>query len=413
MDIVLFEDSLYRNLLPLVYFRPVWELRCGITTLHQKVSNLFPENKIYFTARDYLKNFYLNPQDIFSDRDGVDLLVLNGRILLQIQDRKMFLELPENSVLVNKDQVIAWRSKNRKLKDYFHEGILVSDRILNDMKTVPCDLTLITYPWDLIDRNAQNIQEDARASGLLGKTLGLIDKGAYLLGKGDIYLGANSRIMPGVVLDAQEGPVWIGENTRVMPNAVLQGPVALGRDCVIKIGAKIYHHTVAGPLCKLGGEIEATIIQGFTNKQHDGFLGHSYLGSWINIGADTNNSDLKNNYGEISVYLMNQTVDTGKRFLGMIMGDHTKTAINTMFNTGTVVGVNCNIYGDGFPPKFIPSFSWGGSGGLREYEFSKCIEVARVVMERRNVPFTPATNKLFEAVKELSLETENRVRVQK
>jgi UDP-N-acetylglucosamine diphosphorylase/glucosamine-1-phosphate N-acetyltransferase len=247
---------------------------------------------------------------------------------------------------------------------------------------------------------------------ILNQQQGKIDRGSHLLGKENIFLGKGSRIMPGVVLDAEEGPIWIGQNTRVLPNAVLRGPLAIGDHCLVKIAAKIYENTSVGPVCKVGGEIEGCIIQEFSNKQHDGFLGHSYLGAWINIGADTNNSDLKNNYGEISVYLNDRSINTGKRFLGLTMGDHSKTGINTMFNTGTVVGVNCNIYGEGFPPKFIPSFSWGGAAGFREFQFEKALEVAKIVMDRRKVTFTDHHLKLFEAVKQLSLKIENRVRIQ-
>ena len=221
------------------------------------------------------------------------------------------------------------------------------------------------------------------------------------MGEENVFLADSARIMPGVVIDAESGPVWIDDHVQIMPQAVLEGPLSIGKNSIIKVGAKIYENTTIGPVCKVGGEVEQSIFQSYSNKQHDGFLGHSYLGSWINLGADTNNSDLKNNYSSISVILNKQKIETGKRFLGTIIGDHSKTAINTMINTGSIIGVCCNIFGGDFPPKYIPSFSWGGSAGLQDYHFDKAIEVAQIVMERRNIIFTDNHLKLFKAVREV------------
>ncbi|OPX32048.1 hypothetical protein B1H10_08075 [candidate division KSB1 bacterium 4484_188] len=232
-----------------------------------------------------------------------------------------------------------------------------------------------------------------------------------MLGKENVHIAAGARVMPGVVLNAESGPIYIDQGAVVMPNAVLEGPLYLGKKSRIKIGAKIYQDTTIGPVCKVGGEVEGSIIHSYSNKQHDGFLGHSYLAEWVNIGADTNNSDLKNTYGEITVFLNGSPVKTGKRFVGLIMGDHSKTGINTMLNTGTIVGVNCNVYGAGFPPKFIPSFSMGGSSGFREYNFEKALEVAEIVMSRRQVKFSEKHKNMFRAARELAYQVENRARV--
>ncbi len=413
MKIVIFEDSQFSNLLPLAYFRPVWELRCGIQMLGEKIQKLFPKQPLGYSARQYLMDYYLPPAECFHPSSvQEEILFINGRILASSSLKGNLKEIPAKTTLINDDNtLIAWRVEKQNVASYFEQGVLQSERVLNDFPSSKIAVEFIQYPWDLIDRNGDQIHQDAIQLKKLGQHSGRIDKGCHILGPKNIYLGKGSRVMPGTVLDAEGGPIWIGQNTTVLPNAVLRGPLAIGNDSLIKIGAKLYQNTSIGPVCKVGGEVEGSIIQGFSNKQHDGFLGHAYLGAWINIGADTNNSDLKNNYGKISVYLNNRTIETGKRFLGLMMGDHTKTAINTMFNTGTVVGVNCNIYGEGFPPKFIPSFSWGGSGGMREYQFEKALEVARVVMERRNVPFTEKYLKLFQAVKELTLKIENRARI--
>ena len=183
-----------------------------------------------------------------------------------------------------------------------------------------------------------------------------------------------------------------------MPNAVIEGPASIGDRTVVKVGAKIYHGTSIGRECKVGGEVEASIVQSYTNKQHDGFLGHSYLGSWVNIGADTNTSDLKNTYGSVKVQLELERIDTGMQFVGVMMGDHSKTGINVMFDSGTVVGVSCNVYGAGLPPKFVPGFSWGDGKSLSVYDLEKGLETARRVLLRRDITMTDAYERLYRHV---------------
>jgi len=202
-------------------------------------------------------------------------------------------------------------------------------------------------------------------------------------------IGEGTKVKPGVVLDAENGPIYIGSNATIFSNAVIEGPAFVGDRSLIKIGAKIYENTSIGEVCKVGGEVEGSIIHSYSNKQHDGFLGHAYLGMWVNLGADTNNSDLKNNYGNVKMVIDGKAVDTGSMFMGLVMGDHSKSSINTMFNTGTVVGVSSNVYGSGFPPKAVPSFAWGGGGELTTYEIGKAIDVARRVMGRRKMELSP------------------------
>ncbi|MDP2038950.1 MAG: glucose-1-phosphate thymidylyltransferase, partial [Ignavibacteria bacterium] len=210
----------------------------------------------------------------------------------------------------------------------------------------------------------------------------------------------DAKIDPFVHLDASQGPIYISKNAHVMSHSLIQGPAFIGEDSVVKAHAAIYHDTSVGEVCKVGGEIEASIIHSYSNKQHEGFLGHAYLGSWVNLGASTNNSDLKNNYSSVSVLIKGKNVDTHSQFVGLIMGDHSKTAINTMFNTGTIAGVSCNIFGAGFPARYIPSFSWGGTDFLRNYDIEKCIEVARIVYSRRKLQLTQAEEELLRAVYE-------------
>ncbi len=411
MKIILFEDIGYKDLLPIVYFRPVWELRCGIYTLEEKIERFYQDYELEYIARQYLMDYYLPQEKLCNFSRKENCLFINGRLLFGKNDRKRMDSLPDNTAYLHQGEIIAFRLNQESVSTYFSAGLLNAERVLSDFKIFEDSFTLVKYPWDAIFENSEQIVQDFIVGDFAGNLIGKVNDGCHILGKENIFLAANSQVMPGSVLDAENGPIWIGENTKIMSNAVLEGPLAIGSNCIVKIGAKLYENTTIGPVCKVGGEIEESIIQGYSNKQHDGFLGHSYLGAWINIGAGTNNSDLKNNYSEISIYLNNRTVNTGRRFVGLIMGDHTKTAINTMINTGTIVGVSCNIFGRGFPPKFVPSFSWGGADSLREYNFEKATEVAKVVMERRNITFSKNDYKLFKSVKDLVSQIENRVRV--
>ncbi len=259
----------------------------------------------------------------------------------------------------------------------------------------PIECAMVQYPWDLVSRTPRGIEMDfERRSPRSGGSRGArVDKGAHLLNKKNIILGTGCVLKPGVVLDAESGPVILGRNVTVMSNAVIEGPAFIGDHSLIKVGAKIYHGTSIGEHCKVGGEVEASVVQSYSNKQHDGFLGHSYLGSWINIGADTNTSDLKNTYGHVKVRLGEREIDTGMQFVGLTMGDHSTTGINVMFDTGTVVGVSCNLFGSGLPPKFVPSFSWGERGALTVYDPGKAVETAGRMMVRRNVQMSTAYEK--------------------
>ncbi len=411
MNIVVFEDRFFRNLLPLVYFRPVWDLRCGPTTLLEKIQKQFSGQKLFFSARSYLQDYYLDHQLVFQPDEPENYLFINGRLLLNEENLNQLSQIPENKYLKLDDQLLAFRIDKKNLTSYFENGIILEDRIFNDFDGSNVELNILKYPWDFIDFDGTEITREVCEHQFAGQLNGAIESGVHIMQKDNVYVAPDARIMPGVVLNAEDGPIWIDSQAKIMPNATLEGPLYIGTGSQVKIGAKIYENTSIGPVCKVGGEVEETIFQGYSNKQHDGFLGHAYLGEWVNLGADTNNSDLKNNYGEIEVYLNGSPVKSGKRFVGLIMGDHSKTAINTMFNTGTVVGVNCNIYGEGFPPKFIPSFAWGGSSGLREYRFDKAVEVARVVMNRRNIKFTENHLKQFEAIQKMSNEIENRTRM--
>ena len=263
---------------------------------------------------------------------------------------------------------------------------------------------LINYPWDLINNNGQEIVSDFAtvAANEEVRIRGTVYEGAHLLNREKIVIGEGSKVKPGVVLDAENGPIFIGNNVTVFPNAVIEGPAFVGDRSLIKMGAKIYENTSIGEVCKVGGEVEASIIHSYSNKQHDGFLGHAYLGQWVNLGADTNNSDLKNNYGNVKLVLDGEEVDSGSMFMGLIMGDHSKSSINTMFNTGTVVGVSSNIFGSGFPSKSVPSFAWGGAEGMETYNLERALGVARRVMGRRKIELSSSEESVLRSVFELT-----------
>jgi UDP-N-acetylglucosamine diphosphorylase/glucosamine-1-phosphate N-acetyltransferase len=255
---------------------------------------------------------------------------------------------------------------------------------------------LLSFPWQLIEYNAAVIADDFEQMPFRGQADDcVVYPGVHLSSPGRVVLGEKAEIRSGAVLDAGAGPIIVGDRARVMPNAVIIGPAFVGTGAIIKSGAKILEGTSVGPVCKVGGEVEETIFAACSNKQHDGFIGNSYIGEWVNIGAASNNSDLKNNYSPVRMWCAGSMRETGRQFLGLLMGDHTKTGINTLFNTGTVVGFNCNVFSSELPAKFVPSFSWGHGGEMTRYDLDRAMATAAAVMERRDVRFTPAHRDLF------------------
>jgi UDP-N-acetylglucosamine diphosphorylase/glucosamine-1-phosphate N-acetyltransferase len=261
---------------------------------------------------------------------------------------------------------------------------------------------LLSYPWQLIEHNAACIADDFACLPTRGQAAdAVVFPGVHIVAAERVVVGRKASIRAGVVLDASEGPVMVGDGAVVMPNATVVGPVAIGAGSVVKAGARLLGGTSVGKVCKVGGEVDETIFSDYSNKQHDGFLGHSYVGSWVNIGAASNNSDLKNNYGPVRMWCAGELRETGRQFLGLVMGDHTKTGINAVFNTGTVVGFNCNVYSSEMPGSFVPSFSWGHGLDMIPYDLEKAMQTAALAMGRRGVEFTAAHRRLFERVHDL------------
>jgi UDP-N-acetylglucosamine diphosphorylase/glucosamine-1-phosphate N-acetyltransferase len=269
---------------------------------------------------------------------------------------------------------------------------------------------LLSFPWQLIEHNADAIADDFARSPVRGQAEDcVVYAGVQIVNPEQVVIGERAVIRAGAVLDASDGPVVIADGAVVMPNATIVGPVSVGAGAIVKAGARILPGTSIGPVCKVGGEVEETIFAAYSNKQHDGFLGHSYIGEWVNIGAASNNSDLKNNYSAVRMWCAGSERETGRQFLGLLMGDHTKTGINTLFNTGTVVGFNCNVFSSEMPAKFVPSFSWGHGSSMTRYELDKAMQTASVVMERRQVRFTAAHRAMFEKIFQLRERTNGNV----
>ncbi len=400
MRICIFEDTGWTDLSPLVHFRPPHHLRCGALTIVEKVSALFPGSRLVHHVRSSLREYLAElPGEAAVDPAGADeLLFINGRMIPD-EGTALFLRRRSrlNHVYRSGDAVAAARldaaASARVLGRAAGEPL--ADRLFEEVPSEQIGARVLRYPWEYVHQCAEEIERDFKRMKGRRPVAGKVSRGAHILGRRNVIIGKGSVIQPGAVIDAQKGPVIIGRNVLVMPNAFIEGPAAIGDGSIVKAGAKVYHGTSVGERCKVGGEVESSIIQSYSNKQHEGFLGHSYLASWVNIGADTNTSDLKNTYGTVRVHTASGVIDTGLQFVGLTMGDHSKSGINVMFDTGTVVGVSCNVFGAGLPPKYIPSFSWGGDRSFTVYALDRGMETARRMMARRQVPFTAGYERLF------------------
>jgi UDP-N-acetylglucosamine diphosphorylase/glucosamine-1-phosphate N-acetyltransferase len=311
---------------------------------------------------------------------------------------KIIKELKENQAVYKNDEVIAFFTTENQDEVNFDEY----DQI--DFKD---DIIQIKNTWDLFSLNDAAIRLDFDLI-TEGRDSQPIPEGVNFLNKEDIFIEEGAEVLFST-LNASTGPIYIGKDALIMEGSTIRGPFSLGVDSVIKMGAKIYGATTIGPSSKVGGEVNNCVIMGFSNKGHDGFLGNSVLGEWCNIGADSNNSNLKNNYAQVRLwsYETDSFAKTGLQFCGLIMGDHSKCAINTMFNTGTVVGVSANIYGSNFPRNFIPSFSWGGAAGFTTYQFNKASDTASLVFQRRGLEFDEQEKRILNHVFEITSKYRN------
>ena len=363
MNVILF-DSNRSNFYPLSYTRPISEFRIGILTIKEKWTHYY--KNISTKTEDYLVSKY--PIRKQKENLWIDASVLPSKELKTELD-----SLRNGEVLESNGKIIAFKNLNYSFKNLnkINTSILV-----NSIENI----------WDIFSDNGREIEADFKLLTKARKSQKISDTNT-VIGK-HIFIEKGAKISCSI-LNAENGPIYIGKNTEIMEGAIIRGPFAMGENAVLKMGAKIYGPTTLGPHCKVGGEVNNSVFFGYSSKAHDGFLGNSVIGEWCNLGADTNNSNLKNNYAEVKLwnYEMERFKKTGLQFCGLIMGDHSKCGINTMFNTGTVIGVSANIFGSGFPRNFIPSFSWGGASGFQVYKLSKVFEVTSKVFARRKLDF--------------------------
>lgn len=371
MNYILFDDKSWQNLLPLTFTKPVGEIRTGILTLKEKWEKML-QSPVSYKTEDYLSEKY-------TIKVATENILINGSVIPNKNLIEEIQQLDTNKALVAGKKILALKINKDQLPNFNPFSIESFEK-----KNFSSEFISIEWPWDIFKLNEINIKTDFNLITKNKKSKPLSNSN-NILAEENIFIEEGAKI-EFATLNASEGPIYIGKNTEIMEGSIIRGPFALCEHAVVKIGAKIYGPTTIGPYSKVGGEINNAVIIGYSNKAHDGFLGNSVIGEWCNLGADTNNSNLKNNYTEVRLwnYEKERFIKTGLQFCGLIMGDHSKCAINTMFNTGTVIGVNANIFGGGFPRNFIPSFSWGGAQGFTIYGLDKAFEVAEKVMERRN-----------------------------
>lgn len=384
MNIVFGDVDTRENLLPLTFTRPTSALRCGIMTLGEKWQHVLPGSYSHSTA-SYL-------QEVFPLCHSDETLLVNPLVFPSPELLTEIHSLKKGAVLSTEGYWIAARINLEQLQHYGKKGQLPIEHVSCTSET-----NSVIFPWHLFQQNAQQIAADYRLL-TKGKTSAKAHPSATLLGD-DIFIEEGASVI-NCSLNALDGPVYIGKNANVQDGAFIKGPFALCEGATVNMAAKIKDGTTVGPHCKVGGEIGNSILIGYSNKGHDGYMGNSVIGEWCNLGADTNTSNLKNNYSNVRVwsYAEGRSVDTQSQFCGLLMGDHSKCGINTMFNTGTVVGVSANIFGGDFPPKHIPSFSWGGSDGFVSYRFDKAMDVAEKVMARRKISLDEPQKDLLEYI---------------
>ncbi len=380
MNYILFDGDVRNSLLPFTYTKPVADIRVGILTIREKW-----EKHLGLTTTTITEEYLEAKYPMVEMEENI---LLNASFLPTKELVIMVKNLSKNEAIFKGEDVIAFYSEENQEVNF------------EDFKHIEFeeDVLQIKNTWDIFSLNDKAIRADFDFI-TEGRKSEPIPNGVNCINKEDIFIEEGAKLTF-ATLNATNGPIYIGENAEIMEGVVVRGALAMCNDSVLKLGAKVYGATTLGPFCKVGGEVNNSVLMGFSNKGHDGFLGNSVIGEWCNLGADTNNSNLKNNYAEVKLwsYEKGGFAKTGLQFCGLMMGDHSKCGINTMFNTGTVIGVSANIFGSGFPRNFVPSYSWGGASGFTEYKTNKVFEVAKVVMSRRNVVFDETEQAILEHV---------------
>lgn len=381
MNYILFDGTVRDALLPFTFTRPVADIRIGILTIREKWEKYLGSTTTTITE-EYLSDKY--PMVELDENVMINASFLPNPILAELVS-----DLQPNQAIFKDQEVIAFYTQDTQDEVDFDSYEIIE---------YTEDCLFIANTWDIFSKNDAAIREDfdlitdGRKSQSIPSTVNTI-------GSENIFI-EEGAVLNFVTLNASLGPIYIGKDSEIMEGSVIRGPFALCESGRVKLATKVYGATTVGPHAVIGGEVNNSVIFGYSNKGHDGFLGNSVLGEWCNIGADSNNSNLKNNYEEVKLwsYETERFAKTGLQFCGLMMGDHSKCGINTMFNTGTVVGVSANIFGSGFPRNFVPSFSWGGASGFETYLTKKAFEVAKVVMKRRQVEFSEQDQAILEHV---------------
>ncbi|XLS27892.1 GlmU family protein [Flavobacteriaceae bacterium M23B6Z8] len=383
---ILFDGSERSALLPFTYTRPIADIRVGILTIREKWEYYLKAKTSTLTENYLAKKYPLHTGD--------DYIYINGSVLPDLNILKAIQHLKYTEVLLSESKtIIAYRSETQ----------MSPEEIENFNKiTFEGSVDRIANTWDIFSKNGDAIKNDYelltsdRVSQVLPDTV-------RASRSENIFIEEGAEIEY-CIINATAGPVYIGKNAKILDGSILRGPLAICENAIIKLGAKIYGETTIGPGSKVGGEINNAVFFANSNKAHDGYVGNSVIGEWCNLGADTNTSNLKNNYAEVRLwnYDAERFSPTGLQFCGLMMGDHSKCGINTMFNTGTVIGVNVNIFGSGFPRNFVPSFSWGGASGFTTYQTRKAFEVMRAVFTRKNLQVSETDLQIMEHIFEIT-----------
>jgi UDP-N-acetylglucosamine diphosphorylase/glucosamine-1-phosphate N-acetyltransferase len=360
MQINLDDNGLHLRFAPLTLTRPIGNLRMGILTNDERWKMFLPDAKIGFTTEKYLSKKFS------SIENGIRV---NAAVIPNEEIVAAVMHLEDNTALYLNEMFIA------------ENGVSTSK--IQFRGEIP---VILENRWDLFQKNDLVLKSDFELI-TAGRKSQKLSKSNTVIGSSELIFLEEGAKVEASILNTSSGPIYIGRNAEIMEGSIVRGPLAMCEHSALKLGTKIYGATTLGPHCKVGGEVNNSVFQAYSNKGHEGFVGNSLIGEWCNLGADTNTSNLKNNYGNVSTYSYETDKEekTNVQFMGLTMGDHSKCGINTMFNTATVIGVSCNIYGADFPPKFIPSFSWGGSAGFVPFKFEKAIEYANNMMERRGL----------------------------
>lgn len=440
----IFEDDRFPNFFPLTLNKPVFDLLIGTQTLMERIMGDVDHGSVCLLCRPYIKATLKEKYEssgseagtVFNEPSGTETFFVNGRLLAYADDLTgLAAELDMNEIFskngvpvtamldaersasfidfllsaLSNERVekVIMELKNVSGEDGEEENCLEEGRSgynedlkawadTNGVTVKDTNVKLLSFYWQLIAENGTCIEDDFSKNPLRGAAPeSALYKGVNLINEEDILIGESVEVRSGTVLDASSGPIIIADGAVIEPNAIIYGPCYIGRLAIIRGGAKVGKGTSIGEQCRIGGEVGECVIADYTNKQHEGFLGHSYIGSWVNIGAGTANSDLKNNYGKIKAWCAGAIRNTGRRFLGLVCGDHSKIAINTRINTGSVIGFNANVFITGYPPKFVPSFTWTMEPEFVVHGLDKALETAGIMMDRRDVELTEAGSELF------------------